>query len=171
MSGDGQRLFGGGAPGHGWRDIAGVECNLAVETGVCVSRKLGPVPQGRLPIRAFRGKVAPFDVIECHLIRGHQPQPRSPFDAEIAQRQAPLHAQCADSGAGIFNRVAACPIGPQLCDPVQSQIFGCDTGPQFAVHSDPHRFGPLLPDCLRRQNMRHLCRTDAKGQRTKGPMR
>ena len=66
--------------------------------------------------------------------------------------------------------MAARPVRPQPGNPAKRHVLGAHPGRQFSLEPDAHGLGFDLPDRLGGQNMCHLGRADAEGQRPEGTM-
>ena len=168
MGGDAHAHTGVGAIGNHRFDVGSVKTHFLVEHGVVIALQCLPIGYGLVPILALRRIFTAFDVGEGHLVGCHHAAACTHFDAEVAQRQAAFHRQTADSLAGIFHKITRGTAGRHLRHHIESEVLGCHSLAQPAVHGDAHRLGPCLEDALRSQYHLHLTGTDTKGYGTHG---
>ena len=158
-----------GTPGDRRRNRCHVDRYLTIETGVGIRHITTPTVNCSLEI--CRHALAALQVGEGRVVGSHEPSPGASLDRHVADRHAPLHREVADRVAGIFDEVPCAASGAELSNHRQHHVFRRHAEATTAIKRHAHRrlFG--LHECLRREHMTNLARTDPEGERTKGTVR
>ena len=157
-----------GSVGNHWFNLFRMETHLFVKHGIVIALQRFPIRQCLLPRFPFWGIFTPFDVFECHFVRGNHAASGSHLDAEVAKRQASLHCQVADGFSCILDEIAGRSAGGHLGHHKEGDILGSDTFPQFSLDGDAHCFRACLQDTLGSHDHFHFAGADAESHRSHG---
>ena len=153
------------APGHSRLDVLGADVHHIVKVGVLIAGKSAPALHRRVPILTFGRVGAIHQIFKRRFVRVDVTAACAAFDGHVAHSHALFHAHSVKDGAAVFVGVADAAVDAEFADDVQNHVLGVNTRLQFAVYIDAPHFGLAHRHCLRRQNVTHLARTDAKRNR------
>ena len=108
-----------------------------------------------------------LDDVDRRVGRDHA-SPCAGFDRHVARCHPLFHAQRADHTPRVLDAVARAAFGRELANDIQDDVLGGHAGAQRTVDRQLHCFWFVLEQRLRRQDMFHLARSDAKCQGSEG---
>ena len=168
---EGQPLPRIGSPGHEGTERRSVDRDLGVEHGVVVGMQARPVGDCLVPLLPLRGTILAAQEVERRLIRSDHARAGTGLDRHIADRHTPFHRQGADRGPAVLEDIALTAAGADAGDDGQDDVLCGHPCRQLAFDIDRHRLERLQRQCLRRQHVLDLARTDAECKRTECPVR
>ena len=165
-AGDGDGLARIGAPGDLRLQVLAIDGDLALELRIGIAHEVLPGGERLVPQSSLRRPRAPRDPGKRRVVRGDETRARAHLDGEIAQRQPALDRHRPRRCAGIFNRVPACAVEPDLGDDPQRHVLGTDLVGEPAIEPDAHALRPPAREHLGGEHVLELGGADPEGERT-----
>ena len=147
--GDGDDMFGAGAPGDLRHDPVHVDPHFGVEHRIGIAGKRAPVGDGLVPQRAL-GRVGPvLEELEGDIVGRHHADLGAELDREIARREPAFDLHVADRAAGIFDGVARAARRADLADECRIMSLGVTPGARLPSKVTRMRLGlGCTSDCV-----------------------
>mmetsp|Transcript_12221 Transcript_12221/g.26961 ORF Transcript_12221/g.26961 Transcript_12221/m.26961 type:complete len:434 (-) Transcript_12221:112-1413(-) len=159
------------SPRDGGGNIVGVNDDRLVVFGILVGHERFPIRHGLLPFVGIRCHGSALQIVKRHFVGGNNSRPSPRFNGHVGNGHASFHGQTLNGRTTKFNRIARTTTGTNHTDNVQHHILTRHAWSQFTIDSYQHVFGLGLGQGLRRQNVFHFARSNAKGQGPKGSVR
>src|SRR5207249_10768224 len=136
-----------------------------------VARELVQACKRGVPTCVFRRERTAGEILGGRFARREETGARTRLDRHVANRHSLLHAQRANSRAGVLENLTGGAADADLRDDGENDVLCRNTDRKHSVDAKLHVARLALEQCLGSENVTHLRRADSERQRAERAVR